>query len=84
MQEGIQVSKVYENVTISKEIYGNSFKVKLGKGAIEGFLHKTHAVLTAVDQQEEQKSEDEDDKKQKKGKKDKKQKIEKKNDKELS
>lgn len=60
LHEGIQVGNVYEKAQISQELFGDSFKLKIGN--MEGFLHKTHAVLN----NEESEEEDVDTKKKKK------------------
>ena len=60
--EGIEVGKVFEKSTVEKELYGGSFRVKIGKEQY-GFLHKIH---TKEDENEEDDEEEETATKKKK------------------
>jgi hypothetical protein len=50
-QEGIKIGSVYEKATVEKELYGGSYRVKIGKDQI-GFLHKTHTQDTKSTEEE--------------------------------
>lgn len=41
-QDGILVGTTYDKVSVEKELFGGSFKIKIGKD-LYGFLHKTHS-----------------------------------------